>query len=146
MWNLIRWEWLGILLARVVVGLLFLLSGSGKLWNADKRAAMRKTLEDAHIPRPGANALLVASVEFSGGAMLLLGAFTPIACVLLSGVMAVAIVTTRMHEIKATTAFDWLAEFLYLPELLYLVILVWLFFSGPGHLSLDHLVLVRAFS
>jgi len=30
---------------------------------------------------------------------------------------------------------------LYLPEVLYLLILIWLFFSGPGWLSVDHLVL-----
>jgi hypothetical protein len=35
----------------------------------------------------------------------------------------------------------WLAESLYLPEVLYLVILIWLFFSGPGWLSVDHLIL-----
>jgi hypothetical protein len=36
---------------------------------------------------------------------------------------------------------DWLGEFLYFPEVLYLVMLVWLFFSGPGWASVDHLVL-----
>ncbi|HEY5991870.1 MAG TPA: hypothetical protein VIU10_04765 [Candidatus Udaeobacter sp.] len=35
---------------------------------------------------------------------------------------------------------NWLAEFLYLPEVLYLVILLWLFFSGAGWVSIDHLI------
>jgi hypothetical protein len=32
---------------------------------------------------------------------------------------------------------------LYLPEVLYLVILFWLFLSGPGWLSVDHLILFK---
>jgi len=132
-----RFEWLGILLARVTVGLVFLLSGSGKLWHADKRAEMRKTLEDAHVPFPAFNAVFVSSAEFVFGTLLLLGAFTPIACVVLSGVMVVATVTTQIRGIKATGVLDWVGEFLYLPEVLYLVILIWLFFAGPGPFSID---------
>ena len=36
---------------------------------------------------------------------------------------------------------SWLSEFLYLPEVLYLVILIWLFLSGLGWLSVDRLIL-----
>jgi len=66
---------------------------------------------------------------------------TPIACVMLGGVMIVAIATTAIRNIKATSLLGWLSEFLYLPEVLCLVILIWLFFSGPGWLSVDHLIL-----
>src|SRR6185369_13203887 len=111
-WDLQRWEWLGILLARVAVGLLFLLSGSGKLFRADKRAAMRKTLEDGHVPFPAFNTIFVSSVEFVFGTLLLLGAFTPIDCLMLSAVMVVAILTTRIRDIQAKGVFDWLADFL----------------------------------
>jgi uncharacterized membrane protein YphA (DoxX/SURF4 family) len=54
-----------------------------------------------------------------------------------------AIATTAIRNLKASCALGWLAEFLYLPEVLYLVILIWLFFSGPGSLSVDHLILSR---
>jgi putative oxidoreductase len=135
-----QWEWVGILLARLAVGLLFVLSGSGKLLRPDRRDAMRKTLEAAGLPFPGVNAVFVASVEFCFGLLLVLGALTPLACVMLSGVMVVALASTRIRGIKAKSPIDWLAEFLYLPEVLYLVILVWLFFAGPGRLSIDHLV------
>jgi putative oxidoreductase len=67
------------------------------------------------------------------------GLLTPLACVMLSGVMLVAIATTQLHTIQARSITDWLGEFLYLPEVLYLVILVWLLLSGPGWASLDHL-------
>jgi putative oxidoreductase len=68
---------------------------------------------------------------------------TPLASALLAGVIVVAIATTAIRNIKATSPAEWLAAFLYLPEVLYLVILFWLFFSGPGWLSIDHLFLPR---
>jgi len=134
-------EWIGILLARLTVGLLFFLSGQGKLFRADRRAGMQQTLREAGVPLPELNALFVSTVEFVFGFLLIVGALTPLACVMLSGVMVVAIATTQMRGIRASAAIDWLAEFLYLPEVLYLVLLVWLFFAGPGWLSVDHLIL-----
>jgi len=59
--------------------------------------------------------------------------------------MIVAIATSGIQNIKTSALLAWLAEFLYLPEVLYMVILIWLFFSGPGWLSVDHLFLSRAF-
>jgi len=60
---------------------------------------------------------------------------------MLSGVMIVAISTTAVRNIKATSLIGWLADFFYLPEVLCLVILVWLFLSDPGWFSVDHLIL-----
>ncbi len=137
------WEWLGILLARVAVGLLFFLSGRGKLFVPERREQMRQTLIEAHVPFPEFNAVFVSTVEFVCGALLTLGALTLIACVMLGGLMIVAIATTALRNIKATSPLSWLSEFLYLPEVLYLVILIWLFFSGPGWLSIDHLMLFQ---
>jgi putative oxidoreductase len=134
------WEWLGILLARLAVGLLFFLSGRSKLFIPQRREQMRQQLIEAHVPFPELNALFVSIVEFVCGALLILGALTPIACVMLGGVMIVAIATTTLRNIKATSPLGWLSEFLYFPEVLYLVILIWLFFSGPGWLSIDHLM------
>jgi len=135
------WEWLGILLARLVVGSLFFLSGRGKLFVPERREQMRQTLIEAHVPFPTLNALFVSTVEFVCGALLILGALTPIACVMLGCVMITAIATTAIHNIKASCPLNWLAEFLYLPEVLHLVILICLFFLGPGWISVDHLVL-----
>jgi len=89
------------------------------------------------------NAVFVSTVEFVFGLLLVAGAATPLACVMLGGSMIVAIVTTAVRTIEALSPLDWLSEFLYLPEVLYLVILVWLFFSGPGWLSVDHLILSK---
>ncbi len=59
---------------------------------------------------------------------------------MLGGVMIVAIATTAIRNIKASSLLGRLSEFLYLPEVLYLVILFWLFLAGPGWLSIDYLI------
>jgi len=98
-------------------------------------------LIEAHVPFPEFNAVFVSIVEFVCGALLILGALTPLARVMLSGVMIVAIATTAIRSIKATSPLGWLSEFLYLPELLYLVILFLLFLSGPCWFSVGRLIL-----
>ncbi len=123
-------EWLGILLARLAVGLLFFLSGRGKFFIPQRREQMRQQLIEAHVPFPEFNAFFVSTVEFVCGALLIFGALTPIACVMLACVMITAITTTAIRNVKASSPLNWLSEFLYLPEVLYLVILIWLFFFG----------------
>jgi putative oxidoreductase len=123
------------------VGLLFFLSGRGKLFVSERHEQMRQTLIEAHVPFPDLNAVVVSAVEFICGLLLIIGALTPLASAMLGCVMIVAIATSAIRNIKASCPLAWLAEFLYLPEPLYLVILIWLFFSGPGWLSVDHLVL-----
>ena len=138
------WQWLGILMARLGVGLLFFLSGRGKLFVPERREQMRETLVAAHVPFPQLNALFVSTVEFVFGLLLILGAVTPLACVVLSGVMIVAIAATVIRTIRAMSPLGWLSEFLYLPEVLCLVILFWLLLSGPGQFSVDHLIFSNA--
>jgi putative oxidoreductase len=137
------WQWVGILVARIAVGSLFFLSGRDKLFVPDRREQMRETLIAAHIPFPEFNAIFVSIVEFGCGLLLILGALTPVACVLLEGLMIVAIATTAIRNIKASSLLGRLSEFLYLPEVLYLVILFWLFLSGPGFFSVDHVILSK---
>jgi len=135
------WEWLGILVARIAVGVLFFLSGRGKLFVPERRQQMRQTLIEAHVPFPEFNAVFVSIVEFVCGLLLVLGALTPLACAMLGCAMTIAIPTTAIRNIKASCPINWIAEFLYLPEVLYLVILLWLLFSGPGWVSVDRLIL-----
>jgi uncharacterized membrane protein YphA (DoxX/SURF4 family) len=135
-----QYEWIGILIARLAVGSLFALSGSGKLFVPSRRAEMLKTLREAGIPAPELNTLFVSSVEFVFGTLLVLGFLTPLCCVMLSGVMVVALGTSILPRITAASLASWLGSVLYLPEVLYVVILVWLFVSGPGWFSVDHLM------
>jgi putative oxidoreductase len=85
---------------------------------------MRQTLIEARIPFPEFKAWFVSAVEFVCGLLVVLGALTPLACMLLGCLMLVAIGTTAAPNVKATSALSWLAEFLYLPEPLYLLILI----------------------
>jgi putative oxidoreductase len=143
--ELYAWQWLGILVARLAVGLLFFLSGRSKLFVNERREQMRQTLREAHIPFPEFNALFVSTIEFVCGALLILGALTSVACVMLGGVIIVAIATTAIRNIKATSLLGWLSEFLYLPEVLYLVTLFWLLLSGAGWFSIDQLIFSHRF-
>ena len=129
-------------MARIAVGTLFFLSGRAKLFVQERREGMQQTLVEAHVPSPKFNAVFVSTVEFVCGLLLVLGAVMPLASALLA-VLMIAIATIAIRNVKGTSAVEWLAAFLYLPEVLYLVILIWLFFSGPGWLSVDHLFLSR---
>jgi putative oxidoreductase len=52
--------------------------------------------------------------------------------------MIVAITTVRLTTIPAGLSFlDWLDDLLYLPETMYIIILIWLICSGPGRVSVD---------
>jgi putative oxidoreductase len=95
----------------------------------------------ARIPKPKIGAFLVSLVECVSGALLVVGFLTQICCFMLTAVMLAALSTMIVRGIKAQSLVSWLGDFLYLPEVLYVVMLVWLFFSGPGWLSLDHLIL-----
>jgi putative oxidoreductase len=58
--------------------------------------------------------------------------------------MIVAITTVQLATItKALSFIDWLDDFLYLPEVMYIIIFLWLISSGPGGLSIDHWIAVR---
>lgn len=137
------WQWVGILLARTAVGLLFFLSGRGKVFVRERREQMRETLLAARVPLPNFNTVFVSTVEFVFGSFLVFGLGTPLACVMLSYVLIVAIATIAVRNIKASSPLGWLSEFLYLPEVVYLIILFWLFLSGPGWFSVDHLILTH---
>jgi putative oxidoreductase len=141
--GLVEWQWLGALIARLAAGLLFFLSGRSKLFVPERREQMRETLVAARIPFAGVNAIFISTVEFVFGFLLILGVLTPLACVMLGCVMIVAIGTIAIKNIKGPPLLGWLSEFLYLPEVLYLVILFWLFLSGPGWFSLDYLIFFR---
>jgi putative oxidoreductase len=59
--------------------------------------------------------------------------------------MVIAIITVRLATIQSGISFlDWLDDLLYLPETMYIIILIWLICSGPGRFSVDNRIF-RAF-
>ena len=108
--ELSEWRWVGALIARLAVGLLFFLSGRGKLFVPERREQMRESLVAAGIPFASINAIFVSTVEFVFGFLLILGALTPLACIMLGGVMVVAIATSATKNIKTPPLLGWLSE------------------------------------
>jgi putative oxidoreductase len=137
-------EWVPVTAARVLIGIFFCISGGTKLFVPAQFRVLVQTMVQSHIPFPHANALFVATVEFACGAGLALGLLTPLCAAMLAGDMIVATATNRIHSIQASGFLAWLDDFLYLPEVLYTLILVWLIFSGPGRYSVDGLFKWRA--
>lgn len=128
-----RSAWLPLLLARVSVGLEFFLSGKGKLANLDWFAG---ELARIGIPMPEINAPFVATTEFTCGALVVLGLGTRLAAIPLIVLMLVAITTAFLPKL----AEPYLANFFYLSEWAFVVILVWLVFAGGGKASVDHVL------
>ena len=137
-------EWIPMTAARVLIGIFFCISGGTKLFMPAQFGTLEQTMAQSHIPFPHANALFVSMVEFACGAGLALGLLTLLCAAMLVGDMIVAIGTDRIHSIQASGVLAWLDDFLYLPEVLYTLILVWLIFSGPGRYSVDGLIARRA--
>jgi putative oxidoreductase len=53
--------------------------------------------------------------------------------------MAVATVTSAVSTLpKGLSPLSRLDDFLYLPEVLYMLFFIWLIFSGPGKFSIDY--------
>jgi putative oxidoreductase len=53
--------------------------------------------------------------------------------------MVVAILTTKLSAMrKGLSPLNWLDDFLYLPEVLYVLLFVLLICSGPGRFSVDY--------
>jgi len=127
-----------ILLVRVSLGLFFAISGANKLFLAGNTRAMYETLVKAKVPFPRLMTYFVSGVEFVGGSLLTVGFLSSLACVALLVNMLVAILTRLSAMPKGLSPLNWLDDFLYLPEALYVLFFIWLICSGPGKFSADY--------
>ena len=128
-----------VLLVRVSIGLFFAISGANKLFVAGGTKPVYETLVKAKIPFPHLMAYFVSGVEFVGGSVLTVGFLSSPACVALLIDMIVATLTTTLSALpKGLAPLNWLDDFLYLPEVLYVLFFIWLLCSGPGKFSVDY--------
>ena len=131
-------EQYAILLVRVSLGLFFAISGANKLFVAGGTKPVYETLVKAKVPFPHLMAYFVSGVEFVGGSVLTVGFLSSPACVALLIDMIVATLTTTLSAMpKGLAPLNWLDDFLYLPEVLYVLFFTWLLCSGPGKFSAD---------
>jgi putative oxidoreductase len=132
-------EQYAILLVRVSIGLFFAISGANKLFVAGSRQTMYETLVKAKVPFPHLMTYFVSGVEFVGGSLLIVGFLSSLACVALLVDMLVAILTTKLSAMpKGISPLNWVDDFLFFPEVLYVLLFIWLICSGPGKFSVDY--------
>ncbi len=110
------------------MGFIFIQSGWGKITHLDRVVEFFMSLG---IPAAGIQAPFVAGVELVCGILILTGLFTRLAAIPLIGTMVVAILTARIQDVQQ------LADFLSLPEFLFIVLLLWLAIKGAGKASFD---------
>jgi putative oxidoreductase len=132
---------LGLLVLRVVLGLLFVGHGAQKLFGVFGGYGIQGTggfFESLGL-RPGrVHAFNAGAAEFAGGALLALGLLTPLAAVLLIGTMTVAIAT--VHWSKGV----WSSEGGYEYNLVIMSAVFAITATGPGNWSLDHALSIDA--
>lgn len=129
---------LGLLVLRVVVGLLFMGHGAQKLFGWFGGHGLQGTagfFEQGLGLRPGRlHAAGAGGAEFFGGLLLALGLLTPLAAAMLIGVMAVAVAT--VHFSKGL----WSTEGGYEYNAVLTAVAFAVAAAGPGNWSIDHAV------
>ena len=124
-------DWLAPLLMRIYFGYFWTETGWGKIHNLD---AFAQRFVGWGIPYPHLSAALAGYTEWVGGILLMLGLFTRLVSIPLMFNMFVALVSVKMKEV---TSID---DFVEMDEVLYMFILFWLIMTGPGRVSVDHLI------
>lgn len=130
-----HFDWVGPLLARLVVGYVFVEAGWGKLTNLPR---MIENFAGWGIPFPQILTPFASGWEFVGGLCLIVGLMTRIASAGLAFTMVVATYAAKRAEI------DSLSTLLGIEETTYFVVFVWLAIAGAGRASLDYLIERRA--
>jgi putative oxidoreductase len=132
-------EQYAILLVRVSIGMFFAISGGNKLFTAGGTKPVYETLVKAKAPFPKQLAYFVSGVEFFCGSLLTVGLLSTVACVALLIDMVVAIMMSTLSTLpKGLSKLSWVDDFLYFPEVLYVLFFIWLICSGPGKFSVDY--------
>lgn len=127
-----------ILLVHVSLGLFFAISGANKLFVAGGTKPIYDTLVKAKVPFARPMAYFVSGVEFVCGSLLAVGFLSSAACLALLIDMTVATLIEAISTLpKGLSPLNWFDDFLYLPEVLYVLFFAWLLCSGPGRFSVD---------
>jgi putative oxidoreductase len=128
-----------ILLVRVSIGMFFAISGANKLFVAGGTKPVYDTLVEGKVPFPQLTAYFVSGVEFVCGSLVAVGFLSSPACVVLLIDMLVATLMTKLSAVpKGLSSLNWVDDFLYFPEVLYVLFFIWLICSGPGRFSVDY--------
>jgi putative oxidoreductase len=124
-----------LLAVRLYWGWQFAQSGWGKLHNLDNVTNFFVSL---NIPFPHANAVMVSNLEFFGGLLLILGLWSRITGLVLTGNMLVAYITADMEAL--TSVFSDPGKFYAADPYTFLFASVLMLIFGAGAFSLDFLL------
>lgn len=121
-------QWAGPLVARIVVGYVFMLTGWAKLNNLPH---MIELFTEWGIPFPQVMTPVASGIECLGGLALMAGLCTRVAGGALSVVMIVAVLAAKLADVDSVeTLFGF-------EEAAYFVIFFWLAIYGAGKVSVD---------
>jgi putative oxidoreductase len=129
-----------MLALRVGVGSFFAASGWNKLRDHQRHATFVATLKEDKVPLIGFNQWWVPSNELLGGIAVAIGLATPLAAAVLFILIVVACICEAKKRVDAyqpINKVDRYADYLYLPEVLYAVVLAAIVAAGAGKYSLD---------
>lgn len=122
-------QWAAPLLARVVVGYVFMLTGWAKLNHLPQ---MIENFRGWGIPYPEIMTPIASGIECFGGALLIFGLFTRVSGGALAVVMVVAVISAKWADIDSAETL------LGFEEAAYFVIFTWLAIAGAGKASIDY--------
>jgi uncharacterized membrane protein YphA (DoxX/SURF4 family) len=128
---------------RLALGSFFALSGAHKLANKDRHKTFVETLRVLGIPHIGLLQWFVPGVEFLGGLGVAVGFLTPLAALGLLVICSVALLTsspTVVASYKPIDAADRVDDWLYQPEMMYALMLLYFIAAGAGPVSIDRLL------
>jgi putative oxidoreductase len=129
--------------ARIATGAFFVFSGYHKLTNARRRATLVATLQASDIPFIPVMQWFVPGVEFFGGLGVGFGFLTPLAALGLATICLIAACADGVPRVRTWGALDktdMIDDVLYLPEVLYILLLALFVANGAGPFSLDALL------
>ncbi|WKA56612.1 DoxX family protein [Planococcus shixiaomingii] len=127
----------GLLIIRLVIGLLFAAHGAQKLfgWFGGYGLAGTGGWMDSLGLKPGKTMALIAGLsELIGGLLLVIGFLTPLAALLIAGTMVMAIVKVHLPNGLWSTANG------YEYNLVILAVVIGLALTGPGQYAVDALL------
>src|SRR5256885_14453309 len=94
------WQWLGILIARLAVGLLFFLSGRGKLFVPERREQIRPTIFAAGVALPVLRDVCFSVAVVGFGLLLILRAVAAPTSGVVRGVIIIAPAPAPLRTIQ----------------------------------------------
>lgn len=124
-------EWAGPLIARIITGYVFMITGWGKLQNLE---TVTEYFAQWNIPFPALLTPITAGWEFLGGLFLMLGFMTRISGGGLAVIMVVATIAAKAADVNS------IADLFGFEEAIYFAIFTWLAIAGAGKISLDYLL------